>query len=70
MTRAIHRAEKITMKQRRVAASTKLRKSRSRSQSSSSDSTFEKPMTQVQTQALKKTREQYELLRADLLNFK
>ncbi len=27
-------------------------------------------MTQAQTQALKKTREQYELLRADLLSFK
>ena len=45
MSRAIHRAERITMKQRRVAASTKLRRSRSRSNSSSSDSTFEKPMT-------------------------
>jgi hypothetical protein len=47
MVRAIHRAEKITMKQRRVAASTKLRKSRSRSnsRSSSCDSSFEKPMT-------------------------
>ena len=69
MARAIHRAERITM--RRAAATTRVKKSRSRSgSSSSSDSTFEKPMTQAQTQALKKTREQYELLRADLLSFK
>lgn len=73
-TRAIKRAERKRRGTRRVAT-TKISRSRSRSSGSSSDSD-ELNGDEITTQtlaarnALQKTREQYEDLRADLLQFK